>query len=270
MLELPSTPDEEELAAGAAAEAAPLSRPHITGDGGPVSGGASKAQMVTITCPDGRVYHAHAKFAEGAENGVRGLASEYLASRLAQLLGAGVPPAEVVDLPEGQEIKMRDGIIPKSGLVAASETMEFAVDVNGAEALEDIATRDLALISTLEWWTEVGDRGHNMIRSKGHAYAVDFASAFSSCWSRAQPSGGLPDDPFICVRLASEPAIMREVADVLEGVADRDIDAAVDAVPDLWMDGDAKHHFKESLKLAQRLVAGKIREKYALPNDQPA
>jgi hypothetical protein len=218
--------------------------------------------MVTITCADGRVYHAHAKFAEGAENGVRGLASEFLASRLALLLGAGVPPVEVVDLPEGQEIKMRDGILPTSGLVAASETMELAVDVNGAEALEDIATTELALISTVESWSEVGDRGHNMIRSKGRAYAIDFASAFPSCWAGGMPPGALVDDPFLRDRLDSEPQAMRDVADGLEGVADATIDAAVDAVPDAWMNADTKHRFKEALKLSRQLIAGRIREKY--------
>jgi hypothetical protein len=218
--------------------------------------------MVTVTCPDGRLYHAHAKFAEGAENGVRGLASEFLASRLAQLLGAGVPRVEIVDLTEGQEIKMRDGIIPTSGLVAASETMELSVDVNGPEALEDVETRELALISALESWTEVGDRGHNMIRSKGRAYAVDFASAFPSCWAGGEHPGALVDDPFMQVRLASEPGAMRQVADVLDGVTDGDIDGAVEAVPDLWMNADTKHHFKDGLRLGRQRVAGKIREKY--------
>jgi hypothetical protein len=218
--------------------------------------------MVTITCPDGRVYHAHAKFAEGAENGVRGLASEFLASRLAQLLDARVPPVAVVDLPAGQEIKMRDGIIPTSGLVAASETMEFAVDVNGAEALEDIATRDLALLAVLESWTEVSDRGHNMIRSKGRAYAVDFASAFQTCWSGAQPPGALADDPFIRDRLASEPQAMLEAADRLHEVADGDIDGAVDAVPEAWMASATKQHFKHGLKLCRERVVENIRGRY--------
>jgi hypothetical protein len=260
MVEPPSTPDEE-VVAGAAADPVP-SRPYISGDDGPLSGGASRVQMVTITCPDGSVYHAHAKFAEGAEHGVRGLASELLASCLGHLLGAGVPPVAVVDLPEGQEIKMRDGIIPSSGLVSASETMESSVDVNGPEALEDVATRELALISALESWTEVGDRGHNMIRSRGHAYAVDFASAFPSCWASGEPSGELVDDAFIRDRLAAEPGVMRGVADQLEGVNDGDIDAAVEAVPDPWMNAETKHHFKEGLRLGRQRVAGKLREKY--------
>jgi hypothetical protein len=238
-----------------------VQRPYISGDYGPASG-ASKAQMVQITCPDGTGYKAHAKFAQAAEYGTRGLASEVLASRLGGLIGARVPAVAVVDLPEGQEIKLGDGSRPAPGLAAASETIEPWVDVNGPEAVQDIPPDDLALLSTIESWTEVGDRGHNMIRSRDRVYSIDYVSAFQSSWSATQPPGVLADDPLLRDRLAGETAAMRAAANKLDAVTDDDIDRAVAELPNAWMDDDTKARFRANLKDARQLVAAQIRVKY--------
>jgi hypothetical protein len=238
-------------------------RPYISGDDGPASsGGASKTQLVHVTCPDGSIYEAHTKFAEGAENGTRGLASEFLASRLAASIGANVPTVAVVVLLPGQVIRLRDGVLPAPGLAAASETIPNWVDVNAGDALEGVATDQLALLAAVQWWVEASDRGHNVILTHGRAYSIDFASAFGAAWSGAPPPSVLMDDPLLLGRLTAEPLVVRSAAQKLLQVSDNEIDRAVNEVPDEWMDVTTKARFQSHLKANRQLVAQLIETRY--------
>ena len=221
--------------------------------------------MVQITRRDGATYEAHAKFAEVAENGVRGLASEFLASRLAALLNANIPPAEVVDLEPGMVIALGDGSTPAPGVAVALQTIEPAVDVNATDALLDIPGDRLALLSVVQWWTEVGDRGHNMIRSRNQIYSIDFASAFGPAWGGSTVMPALVDDPLLVARLASEAPAMRTAADQLERVTDTNIDIAVGEVPDEWMNSGERGGFCARLKASRQVIADQIRAKYPAP-----
>ena len=243
-----------------------MPRPFISADRGPASsGGASKTQMVQVTRVDGSTYEAHAKFAEGAENGARGLASELLASGLARLLNANVPDGVVVDLLPEQTITLRDGCQPASGLAVALTSIQPSVDVNDPSAILDISVHTLAVLSAAESWTEVGDRGHNMIRSHDEVYAVDFASAFASIWNGAVALPALVDDPLLRDRLLAEPLAMLGAADTLELISNDEIDAAVGEVPDIWMDAAQKAAFCGGLKLTRQSVVAQIRAQYPHP-----
>lgn len=242
-----------------------VTRPYISADRGPASsGGASQTQMVQITCADGTTYEAHAKFAERAENGKRGLASELLVSALADLIGAYVPSLHVVDLPEGQVIKLRDGSCPAPGLAAASETIEPWIDVNAPDVLAGVPVENLAMLSVLQCWTESGDRGHNMIKSHDRAFSIDHVSAFNSLWSGTVQTA-LVDDSLLHDRLAGEIAAMRMAIDLLANVRDRDIDAAVGGVPDEWMDAPTKTRFRTGLLAAREFVLAQLRLKFPQP-----
>ena len=217
-----------------------MPRAYISADRGNAStGGASNAQRVQVTRPDGSTYEAHAKFAEAAENGRRGLAAEFIASRLAELLGANVPRAEAVELRDEPVIKLRNGVTPAPGLAFASETITPWIDVNAADAITDVPLDQLALLSVHESWTEVSDRGHNMIRSHSQVYAIDFASAFNPAWSGATGAPNLVDDGLLRDRLIVEHNAMRTAADRLCGVTDAAIDGAVNDIPADWLDAAA-------------------------------
>jgi hypothetical protein len=221
--------------------------------------------MVQVTRPDGSTYEAHAKFADAAENGIRGLASELLASLLAGLINANVPPAEVVELQPGQVVTLRDGVNPAAGLAVAMQTIESWVDVNAADAILDVSVDTLALLSAVQSWTEVGDRGHNMIRSRDRVYSVDFASAFGSAWVGGTAAPTLVEDLLLRDRLAADPVAMRNAADSLEIVSDDAIDEAVGKVPDQWMDPVHKSRFCARLKTTRQSVAEQLRAKYPPP-----
>jgi len=221
--------------------------------------------MVQVTRVDGTTYEAHAKFAEKAENGNRGLASELLASLLAGLVRANVPRAEVVELPPGQLIALGDGSHPAVGLAVACETIDPWVDINAAGAILDVSVDDLALLSVVQCWTEVQDRGHNMIRSRDKVYAIDFASAFGSIWTGSAAVPPLVEDSLIQNRLAAAPLAMRAAADCLESVSNDAIDQAVAEVPNEWMDPSQKGAFCARLKTTRQSVAERLRSKYPIP-----
>lgn len=218
--------------------------------------------MVQVTRADGSTYEAHVKFSEKVENGSRGLASELLASLLAALVPAKVPTGEVVELQPGQVITLGDGSCPAPGLAVALETMNPWVDVNVPDAILDISADALALLSAVHSWTEVGDRGHNMIRSRNAVYAIDFASAFSLTWAGSAIDRPLVEDPLMRDRLAAAPLAMRSAADCLDAVTDFAIDEAVAKVPDEWMDPAHKATFCARLKTTRHSVAEQIRAKY--------
>jgi hypothetical protein len=239
---------------------------YISADRGPASsGGASRTQTVQVTRLDGGTYEAHVKFAEAVENGKRGLASELLATLLAGLINANVPPAEVVELQPGQVVTLRDGLNPAAGLAVAMQTIEPWVDVNAPDAILDISADALALISAVQSWTEVGDRGHNMIRSRDQVYSVDFASAFGAAWAGGTNAPSLVEDLLLRDRLASVPHAMKAAADALDFVGDDAIDQAVEKVPEDWMNAGQKTMFCARLKTTRHSVAEQIRAKYPEP-----
>ena len=221
--------------------------------------------MVQVTRVDGSTYEAHVKFVEKVENGTRGLASELLSSLLAALVNANVPAGDVVELQPSQKITLGDGSSPASGLAVALETIDSWVDVNAPDAILDISADSLALISAVQSWTEVGDRGHNMIRSRDRVYAIDFASAFGSAWAGSTAAPALVDDPLMRDRLNAAPLAMRAAADGLDLVSDETIDQVVAKVPDEWMDPGQKAAFCIRLKNTRHSVAEQIRAKYPAP-----
>lgn len=219
-------------------------RGRIIRDDGPAStGGASKTQRVGVRRSDGTEYPAHAKFAKDvpgaiiAERGEQGLAAELIASRLATLLGAPVPQVDVVTIAAEVDIRLRDDRRPCRDIPAiASHTVDKWTDVNAADAVEDVPVDDLAAISALHSWIEAGDRGHNMIRSEGRAYAIDHPTALASAWSGTDPPGALVSDALTAARLAANPKAMLAAAEKLRHVPDDAIDRVVDEVPlrTLW------------------------------------
>lgn len=238
----------------------------IVRDEGPAtSGGASKTRQVVIERPDGSQAHVHAKFAktttgtDAAENGARGLASELLAGLLASAMGANVPSPEVVVLPEDVDITLQDGTKPEPGIAFVSHTIDSSIDVPNADAIQDVPTEQIARISALESWTEMADRGHNMIKSNRAAYSIDHASGFASTWSGNARPASLVENAITKDRLGADSSSMKAAAASLEGVSDEVIDAAVESVPDEWMSTDERARFKADLKSSHDVVAQQIR-----------
>jgi len=220
--------------------------------------------------PDGTEYSAHAKFAKDvlgaiiAERGEQGLAAELIASRLATLLGAPVPEVDVVSIPAEVDIRLRDDRRPSKDMPAiASHTVDKWTDVNAADAVEDAPVEDLAAISALHSWIEAGDRGHNMIRSEGRAYAIDHATALASAWSGIDPPGSLVPDSLTTARLTANAKAMRAAAEKLAQVPDDAIDRVVNEVPGEWVpSADVRNRLKANLKTSRDAVAKEIERTY--------
>lgn len=220
-------------------------------------------QMVQVTRLDGTTYEAHAKFAEGAENGRRGLAAELLAGALAALIGANVPPAEVVELRADLTVRLRNGIVPAPGLAVASETMSPWVDVNAADTVANVPAEQLARLSVFESWTEVGDRGHNLILCHELVFAIDFASAFSQAFSGSTGDSSLVEDALLRDRLSVEQGALLTAVDRLSAVTDHEIDLAVRHIPTEWLDDASKAAVCARLQSSRNSVVQQIRMKYS-------
>jgi hypothetical protein len=241
--------------------------PEIVRDEGPAnSGGASKTQRVVIRRLNGTEQAVHAKFAkttagqDAAEGGYRGLASELLAGLLAEAMGASAPRTEIVLLPDDMDITLRDGSKAAPGKAVASHTVESSVDVPSADAIQDVPIEDVARISALESWTEMGDRNHNMIKSGHKPYSIDHASGFASSWQGADPPGNLVTNELTRERLAGDSSARAGAGEALAAVPDEAIDSAVDAIPSEWMDLAEKTRFKKNLKKSRDAVANKLQE----------
>lgn len=193
------------------------------------------------------------------------MAAEFLASRLAELIGANVPRAEVVEVTDHPVVKLRNGVTPAPGLAFASETITPWIDVNAADAIADVPVEQLALLSIHESWVEAGDRGHNMIRSHDTVYAIDFATAFNPAWSGVAGAPTLVDNGLLRDRLAAEHAAMRAAADLLCAVSDAAIDGVVDEIPADWLDPGAKAAVSARLKTNRESVAEQIRARHPEP-----
>jgi HipA-like protein len=246
-------------------------RGHIVQDDGPASsGGASSTQRVKVRRPDGTEYAAHAKFAKDtlgaiiAERGEEGLAAEFVASRLAGLLGAPVPETDVVMIAAEVDVCLRNDRRPDKALPAiASHTIDPWTDVNAPDTVEDAPLDDLAAISALHSWVEAGDRGHNMIRAAGRAYAIDHPTALGSTWSGTNPPGTLVVDGLTQARLAANPKAMVAAAAKLRQVPNDAIDGVVDAIPAEWVpSADVRSRLKANLKASRDAVARAIGEAY--------
>jgi len=215
--------------------------------------------------PDGEEIPAHAKFAktttgtDAAEQGTRGLASELLAALLGKAMGASVPTTEVIELTEQMKIVLRNNEVPESGLAVASHTIDPAIDVPNPDALNGVPIEELARISALESWTEMGDRSHNMIRSGNTAYSIDHASGFGSSWAGIVPPSQLVVNTLTQDRLAADPAARASAADALARVTDEQIDSIVDQVPEAWLGKSQKERFKINLKASRDNVAQMMR-----------
>jgi hypothetical protein len=247
------------------------SLPQIFRDDGPaISGGASKTQQVGVRNAEGREYKAHAKFAKDtaggqvAENAELGLVAELLASQLAKLLGANAPQGEVVDLPDGTEIKLRDGPDGRNaapGKAFAAPTFEGATDVNSAEMVKNCDPDEVALLYAFQSWIEVQDRGHNLFKAGEKIYSVDHATAFQTAFQATAHSGNVVSEPLVADALSARPGAVGRAADRLRSIPDSSVDAIVDGMPRDWLSGDeTRTKLKENLKHQRDAVADKLSE----------
>lgn len=243
--------------------------PQIVRDEGPASsGGASNTQKV-IVASDGKEWPSHAKFAKDqngavvAENGERGLASELLASKCADLIKAPVPTVDVVELDSGMDVVLRGGRHAAPGVAIASRTIDPYTDVNGGDSLADAPAADIAGMAVLHAWIEASDRGHNMIRSAQRAFSIDHATAFGSAWAGTEPQGIFAPDSLLQPEISKHPGEMHEAADRLAKVSDAQIDAVVAAIPaEFVVPPEVRERLKAMLKKSRDLVSEALKKAY--------
>jgi HipA-like kinase len=242
----------------------------VRDEGTASSGGASSTQKVVVSRPDGTEYPAHAKFAKDvngavlAENGEHGLASELLTSVLGRLLGAPVPLVEVVEVPPDLPLRLRGDRRPAPGLAVASQTISAWTDVNAPDALADVPAEEVAAIAVLHAWAEVGDRGHNMIRSGTRVYSIDHATAFGSAWNALDPPGTFAPDAILSPVLQANPEALVDAGRRLARVTDKELDEAVSTLPETFVPSDEiRARIKRNLKMSRDAVSQAIEKAYA-------
>ena len=212
---------------------------------------------------------AHAKFAKDvngavvAENGERGLASELLASKCADLIGAPVPQVEVIELTADMDVVLRGGRHAAPGLAVGSRTIDPYTDVNNGDSLADAPASDVAGIAVFHAWVEASDRGHNLIRSGQRAYSVDHATAFGSAWAGTEPQGTFAPDQLLQPEVAKHPDEMYAAAQRLSQVTDDSVDAIVGGMPGQFVvPHEARDRLKAMLKKSRNLVSDAVKKAY--------
>ena len=247
-------------------------RPTIVRDDGPAT---SRAQRTVVQREDRSEFAAHVKFAKDkagavlAEYGERGLASELLAAKLAELVDAPTPRVEVVELKADGDVKLSGGQRPAPGLAVASHTIESATDVNASTALDGIDPKELVALAVFHAWCEVGDRGHNLLRSRGHAYSIDHSTAFGSAWDAAEPPGTFAPDVLLGPRITTHTSVLREAAKTLAAVTDEAIASAVDVVPREFVPSDdVRDRLKRNISKSRDLVSANVLKEYPESEEQ--
>ena len=241
----------------------------IIEDRGPASsGGASKTQRVLVRNPDGSEWEGYAKFAQDvngqvlAEHGARGLASELLAARLGQALGANVPEVEPVLLRPGVPIRLQNGEVPAAGLAAVSHAVDPAVDVTPGSMPPDVSPQEVAALAALHSLIEAQDRGHNLVMNNASPYSVDHATAFASAWNLTDSPGQVVADTLLEPTLQQNPEAVRNAADLPGKLADADVERIVDEVPREWVPADEqRERLARNIKNQTRLIPTALRSK---------
>jgi hypothetical protein len=208
------------------------------------------------------------KFAEKAERGVAGLAREYLAGALAELIEAPVPTTTFVELTSSAltldpNIVFNDGSRPAPQITVGSAYLANAASPTSPMVFAEIPQDDVAGALIFNTWVSVGDRhwGNYIIQTTSigpRLVSIDYATCLAV--ERSAPTS-VGDVDLLPLALAARRAVDQYLHRLLS-VTERRIRQVVARVPVAWMGLDERERLVSFLlvgRLAtERLVVGAL------------
>lgn len=120
--------------------------------------------------------------------------------------------------------------MPRPGFAVASREV-VATDVKSPDELLTVPDANIAAITALQLWTQVSDRGHNMMLAGTTAVSVDHATAFGGAWAGTLGPDPAPADQLIQGRLDRDPSLYMLAAASLGQVPEESIASLIRSVP---------------------------------------
>jgi hypothetical protein len=204
------------------------------------------------------------KFAEKAEHGTSGLARDYLAGPLSQLIEAPVPSTAFVELTTASlffdsTIAFSDGSRPAPQVTVGSTFVPNAASPASPAAFQAVPDADIAGVLVFNTWVSVGDRhwGNYIIQTTTNGLrliSVDYATCLATHQSMPTSIGDVDLIPFARrARTAIQAYLLR-----LRAVTESQIRRAISGVPIDWMPQAERERIVSFLLSGRATTAGLI------------
>ncbi len=201
------------------------------------------------------------KFAEKAEQGTAGLARDYVAGPLAELIDAPVPSTTFVELTSGSltldsNIAFADGSRPAPQVTVGSTFISSTASPASPMGFQAVPAEDIAGVLVFNTWVSVGDRhwGNYIIESTSvgpRLISIDYATCLSAHRSSPTSIG----DPDLLPLAKSARTAVETYLRRLQAVTEHQIRHAVGRVPGTWIASDERERIVNFLMLGREATA---------------